>query len=298
MAAGVIFEEIECKSIINRVQATGMPFKWSINPYRGCQHACVYCFARGTHQYLGYDSGRDFDSRIIVKTNAAAVLQEQLRRPGWTREMILLGTACDPYQQAEIKYGITRSILEVLFRFAQPVHMLTKSPTVLRDLELWTRLASVTDAQIAFSVPTLDEDVWRKLEPGTSRPIKRLQAMRQLVDAGVPCGVMLAPVVPGVTDDEPHLEAVIRAAAEHGARFVAPNVLHLRPGTKEWFMPALRAAYPHLLPRYQRFYRGAYAPKHYTQQVLAKVAELQEKWGLNRPRVDDRPSAGQLRLTL
>ena len=214
MAAGVIFEEIECKSIINRVQATGMPFKWSINPYLGCQHACVYCFARSTHQYLGYDSGRDFDSRIIVKTNGAAVLQEQLRRPGWTREMILLGTACDPYQQAEIKYGITRSILEVLFRFAQPVHMLTKSPTVLRDRELWTRLATVTDAQIAFSVPTLDEDVWRKLEPGTSRPIKRLQAMRQLVDAGVPCGVMLAPGVPGVTDDEPHLEAVTAIAGE------------------------------------------------------------------------------------
>ncbi len=298
MTADVIFEEIECKSIINRVQATGMPFKWSINPYRGCQHACVYCFARGTHQYLGYDSGRDFESRIIVKTNAAAVLVEQLRRPGWTREMILLGTACDPYQQAEIKYGITRSILEVLFRFAQPVRMLTKSPTVLRDLELWTRLASVTDAQVTFSVPTLDEEVWRKLEPGTSRPIKRLQAMRQLVEAGVPCGVMIAPVVPGVTDDEPHLEAVIRAAAEHGAGFVAPNVLHLRPGTKEWFMPALREAYPHLLPRYQRFYRGSYAPKYYTQQVLAKVAELQEKWGLNRPRVVDRPRAGQLRLTL
>jgi DNA repair photolyase len=297
MASGVIFEEIQCKSIINRVQAPGMPFRWSINPYRGCQHACVYCFARGTHQYLGYDSGRDFESRIIVKTNAAAVLGEQLRRPGWTKELIILGTACDPYQQAEIKYGITRSILEVLLRFAQPVHMLTKSPTVLRDLDLWGRLASVTDAQVAFSVPTLDEDVWRKLEPGTAKPIKRLQAMQRLVQAGVPCGVMLAPVVPGITDDEAHLEEVIRAAVEHGAGFVAPNVLHLQPGTKEWFMPALREAYPHLLPKYQRFYRGSYAPRQYTEEVLAKVAELREKWGLNRPRVES-PRAGQMRLAI
>jgi DNA repair photolyase len=298
MTSGVIFEEIECKSIINRVQAPGMPFKWTINPYRGCQHACVYCFARGTHQYLGYDPGRDFESRIIVKTNAAEVLRQQLRRPGWNRELIVLGSACDPYQQAEIKYGITRSILEVLLQFAQPVHMLTKSSMVLRDLELWARLARVADAQVAFSVPTLDEEVWRKLEPGTARPTKRLQALQRLAEAGVPCGLMLAPIVPGVTDDEAHLEEVIRAAVEHGASFVAPNVLHLRPGTKEWFMPALRAAYPHLLLRYQRFYRGSYAPKRYTEEVLAKVSELREKWNLNRQRVVERPKAGQLRLSL
>lgn len=298
MTSGVIFEEIECKSIINRVQAPGMPFKWTINPYRGCQHACVYCFARGTHQYLGYDSGRDFESRIIVKTNAAEVLRQQLRRPGWNRELIVLGSACDPYQQAETKYGITRGILEVLLQYAQPVHMLTKSSMVLRDLELWARLARVADAQVAFSVPTLDEEVWRKLEPGTARPTKRLQALRRLADAGVSCGLMLAPIVPGVTDDEAHLEEVIRAAVEHGASFVAPNVLHLRPGTKEWFMPALRAAYPHLLLRYQRFYRGSYAPRRYTDEVLAKVAELREKWGLNRRRVVERPRAGQLRLSL
>jgi len=298
MASGIIFEEIECKSIINRVQANGMPFRWSINPYRGCQHACVYCFARGTHQYLGYDSGRDFESRIVVKMNAAAVLRQQLRRPGWDRELILLGTACDPYQQAEMKYGITRGILEVLLQFEQPVHMLTKSPNVLRDLELWSRLAAVTDAQIAFSVPTLDEEVWKKLEPGTSRPIKRLQALQQLVKAGVPCGVMLAPVVPGITDDEPHIEAVVRAAAEHGARFIAPNVLHLQPGTKEWFMPALREAYPHLLPRYERLYRGSYAPRHYTEEVLAKVAEVRSRWGMEPVRDVPRRPHGQQKMAL
>ena len=130
MAAGVVFEEIECKTIINKVNVPGWYFNWSINPYRGCQHACVYCFARGTHEYLGYDSGRDFESRIIVKTNAAQAARRQLSARGWRRELIALGTACDPYQQAEIKYEVTRGILKVLLDFAQPVHALTKSPSV------------------------------------------------------------------------------------------------------------------------------------------------------------------------
>jgi len=301
MASGVIFEEIECKTIINSTNTPGLGFRWSINPYRGCQHACVYCFARGTHEYLGYDSGRDFESRIVVKTNAAQVLREQLRRPSWKRDLIVLGTACDPYQQAEMKYGITRGILEVLLEFQQPVHMLTKAPSVLCDLDLWSLLARVTDAQVAFSVPTLDEAVWKKMEPGTARPIKRLEALRELTDAGVPCGVMLAPIIPGLTDDESHLEEVIRGARDHGARFIAPNVLNLKPGSKEWFMPALREAYPYLMPRYEKYYRGPYAPKEYTQQVLAKVSELREKYGFaERPHssAPGQPGRGQLQMAL
>ena len=300
MASGVIFEEIECKTIINRSNAPGMHFRWSINPYRGCQHACVYCFARNTHEYLGYDAGRDFESRIVVKMNAPEVLREQLRRPSWKRELIVLGTACDPYQQAELKYEITRRLLKVMLEFSQPVHMLTKSPSVLRDLDLWSQLARVTDAQVAFSVPTLDEAVWKKMEPGTSKPSKRLEAMRKLVDAGVPCGVMLAPVIPGLTDDVPHMEDVVREAADAGASFVAPNVLNLKPGTKEWFMPVLREAYPHLEGKYERYYRGPYAPKDYTREVVARVGELRAKYGLDRPRAgpDSPPkqSTGQLAL--
>ncbi len=297
MASNIIFEEVQCKTIINRVQAPGMGFRWTINPYRGCQHACIYCFARGSHQYLGYDAGRDFERRIVVKINAAAVLRQELKRPGWQRELIVLGTVCDPYQQAEAKYQITRQILQVLTHFAQPVHMLTKSPLVLRDIDLWTRQAQVAETAIGFSVPTLDEEIWRKTEPGTAKPIKRLQALKRLVEAGVPCGVMLAPIIPGLSDDEAHLEGVIRAAAQHGAQFLFPNVLHLRPGTKEWFMPALREGYPHLLPRYQRFYRGSYAPQHYTQEVLAKVAELRNRWGLGEP-PQPRPPVGQMRLAI
>ena len=299
MASGITFEEIECKTIINKTVTPW--FQWSINPYRGCQHACVYCFARGTHEYLGYDSGRDFESRIVVKTNAARVLRQQLSKPGWKRELIVLGTACDPYQQAEMKYGITRGIVEVMLEFQQPVHMLTKSPSVLRDLELWSRLAEVTDAQIAFSVPTLDEAVWKKMEPGTARPIKRLEAIRELTAAGVPCGVMIAPIIPGLTDDEAHLEEVIRTAKAHGARFVAPNVLNLKPGSKEWFMPALREAYPHLTARYEKYYRGAYAPKEYTQQLLAKVSELRERYGFSERAhapAPQREPAGQLQMAL
>ena len=299
MASGVIFEEIECKTIINKTVTPW--FNWSINPYRGCQHACTYCFARGTHEYLGYDAGRDFESRIVVKTNAALVLRQQLSTPNWKRELIVLGTACNPYQQAELRYGITRAILDVMLAFQQPVHMLTKSPSVLRDLALWSALSKVTDAQVAFSVPTLDEAIWKKMEPGTAKPIKRLEAPRELTGAGVPRGVMLAPIIPGLTDDEAHLGDVIRAAKYHGARFIAPNVLHLKPGSKEWFMPALREAYPHLTARYEKYYRGAYAPKEYTEQVLAKVSELRERYGFREADREPAPkpeAQGQLQMAI
>jgi DNA repair photolyase len=293
MPSGIVFEEIECKSVINKTNAPGMLFQYSINPYRGCQHACVYCFARGTHEYLGYDSGRDFESRIVVKVNTAEVLRQELRRASWKRELVVLGTACDPYQQAELKYGITRQLLEVMAEFGQPVHALTKSPAVVRDIDVWTRLASVTDAQVAFSIPTLDEAVWKKMEPGTAKPAKRLEALRMMSEAGVPAGVMVAPIIPGLTDDEAHLESVIAAAKEHGADFVAPNVLYLKPGTKEWFMPALREAYPHLAGKYERYYRGAYAPKDYSREVIALVNRLRERHGFGETqRHRERPGRG------
>jgi DNA repair photolyase len=299
MPSDLIFEEIHCKTVLNRVSVPGMRFSWSINPYRGCQHACVYCFARSTHTYLGYDSGQDFQTRIVVKMNAPEVLRKELRRPGWSTASILLGTACDPYQQAEAKYFITQGIIQALTEHAQPVNMLTKSPLVLRDLDLWREYASVAKCRIGFSIPTLNEPVSRKLEPGTSKPRKRLQAMRQLVDAGVRCGVMLAPIVPGLTDDEEHLSEVIRAARDSGASFVGANVLYLKPGTKKWFMPQLRDANPHLLPRYEKFYRGLYAPRYYTQEVLAKVEELRLHFGFKEiaPREEPQPR-GQLKLAI
>jgi DNA repair photolyase len=293
----VIFEEIECKSAINRVNVPNMPFRWTLNPYRGCQHACVYCFARGTHEFLGYDSGRDFETRVIVKVNAPEMLRQDLARPGWRRESITVGTACDPYQQAELKYSLTHRILRVMRDFANPVSIVTKSPHVIRDADVLEDLVRVADVRVNFSISTLDEDVWKRIEPSTAKPSKRLQAMRLLAERGIPCNVMIAPVLPGLTDDPENLERVVRAAKEHGASAVHDNVLYLKPGTKEWFMPFLREAYPHLQERYARFYRGAYAPQTYTQDVHRTVRELREKYGLV-PAEPAEPSAGQLKLAM
>jgi len=238
----VIFEEIECKSAVNRVaQGSRMlPFKWTLNPYRGCQHACTYCFARGTHQFLGYDPGRDFETRVIVKVNAPDMLRRDLSRPTWQREHIAIGTACDPYQPAELKYSLTHRVLRVLRDFANPASITTKSPRVIRDADVLEDLSTVADITVNFSVATLDEEVWKWTEPATARPQKRLEAMQLLSERGIRCGVLLAPVLPGLTDAPASLERVVEAACEHGASFIADNVLYLKPGTNEWFMPFLR----------------------------------------------------------
>ncbi|MEX0761185.1 MAG: radical SAM protein [Dehalococcoidia bacterium] len=283
---------------MNRVHGSRLPFRWTLNPYRGCQHACVYCFARSTHEFLGYDSGSQFDSRIVVKVNMPGVLREELRKPGWQRESVAIGTACDPYEPVERRYEITRQVLKVLIDAANPASIVTKSVLVKRDIDLLKELSSVAQVRVNFSVGTLDEKVWRTTEPGTPRPLRRLEAMQDLVEAGVPAGVLMAPVIPMLSDSEESMEAVIRAAVEHKAQFLAPNVLHLRPGSKEWFMPFLREAYPHLLPEYQRMYRGSYAPHRYTDQVVAKINELRERWGLadRGPLMDQK--RGQLAMSM
>jgi DNA repair photolyase len=296
----VIFEEIECKSALNKVvlpSRNRMPFRWSLNPYRGCQHACTYCFARGTHEHLGYDSGRDFESRIVVKVNAPEMLRQDLSRESWRRELIAIGTACDPYQPAELKYSITHRCLRVLIDKANPASIVTKSPFVVRDADLLEALTRVADVTVNFSISTLDEDVWKRIEPQTARPQKRLEAMRFLAERGVRCGVMIAPVLPGLTDDARSLEDVVVAAREHGASFVHDNVLYLRPGTKEWFMPFLREAYPHLSERYAKYYHGAYAPRTYTQDVHRVVEGLRHKFGLIPPE-RSMPAAGQLQMAM
>jgi DNA repair photolyase len=296
----VIFEEIECKSAVNRVApavSRNMPFRWTLNPYRGCQHACTYCFARGTHEYLGYDSGRDFETRVVVKVNAPEMLRQDLSRGSWRRELIAIGTACDPYQAAELKYSLTHRILKVLRDFANPASIVTKSPHIIRDADVLEDLSQVADLTVNFSISTLDEDVWKRIEPGTAKPRKRLEAMRFLTERGIRCGVLLAPILPGLTDDPADLERVVDAAREHGASFIHDNVLYLKPGTKEWFMPFLREAYPHLSERYAKYYRGAYAPQTYTQDVHRTVERLRLKYGMVTPR-RVQPSAGQLQLAM
>jgi DNA repair photolyase len=272
--------------------------RWSLNPYRGCQHACVYCFARGNHEFLGYDTGRDFEQRVVVKTNLAPVLRRELARPGWKRESVTIGTACDPYQQAELKYGLTRAALQGFRDFASPCSLITKSTNIVRDIPLLRELSGVADCTIVFSIPTLREEIWQHIEPETSKPSKRLETVAKLTEAGVRAGVMLAPIIPGLTDDRDSMEAVVHAAKEHGAQFIGDNVLYLKPGTKEWFMPFLRETYPHLLPQYERFYQGAYAPKYYTRDVSTTVQELRERWGLTPRYEERRRTVGQLELAM
>ena len=296
----VIFEEIECKSAVTRVNlppGNPMPFRWSLNPYRGCQHACTYCFARGSHEYLGFDSGRDFDTKVVVKVNLPEMLRQDLSRPSWRRELIQIGTACDPYQPAELKYSLTHRVLRILRDAANPAAITTKSPFIVRDADILEELTNVAEISVNFSIATLDEEVWKRTEPGTARPSKRLQAMELLAARGVNVGVMLAPVLPGLTDDPQSLEDVVQAARDHGASFIHSNVLYLKPGTKEWFMPFLRESYPHLSERYAKYYRGVYAPRTYTQEVHRVIDGLRRRYGMTE-RERAQPSAGQLALAM
>ncbi len=197
-----------------------------------------------------------------------------------------------------MKYGLTRGALRAFIASATPIAIITKSPNILRDIDLLAELANVTQVQVNFSISTPDESLWRQLEPDTTKPLKRLEAMRHLNERGVRAGVLLAPILPGLTDDPANLESVIRAASEHGAAFLGDNVLHLKPGTKEWFMPFLREAYPCLEERYAHFYRGAYAPRTYSQDVRATVHDLKQRWGLASRERAPLPTHGQLRLSL
>lgn len=257
---GIEFIEAECKSIINPVPAGPLPFRWTINPYRGCSHACTYCYARVTHTYLDMNAGRDFESKIVVKVNAPEVLRRQLASKRWKGEGIAMGTATDPYQRAEGRYRLMPRIVRALTEYRNPLSILTKGTLILRDLDLLVDAAEVTDVATAFSIGTLDEDAWRRSEPGTPHPRKRIEAVAALNAAGVPCGVLVAPVLPGITDHPRQLREVVRAAVDAGATHVSPILLHLRPGVREEFLPWLAEHYPDMVERYRHLYRRAYAP--------------------------------------
>lgn len=269
--------EIQVKSVLNRVQ--GMPFKWSINPYRGCSHACTYCFARVTHWYLDQDGGKDWSSRIFVKVNAAEVLRRELARPTWRREQVHIGTATDPYQPAEGAYRVTRQILEALRDHGTPAALVTKSTMVIRDRDILRHLAAGPGALVMFSFTTIDSVLARELEPDVPPPQRRLEAMRALSDAGIPTGVLLAPVLPGITDTEERLAGVVRAAKEYGASALFANTLYLGDVTREVFFEYLEHKRPELVPEYERLYRGKYAPRATQQRIQQVVAALKARMG-------------------
>jgi DNA repair photolyase len=273
------YQEVRCRSALNRV--TGMPFQWTLNPYRGCTHGCHYCFARRYHEQVELGGGDDFASVILVKTNLVEVLTAELDRPGWARDQVALGTATDPYQPIEGHYRLTRRSLEALAAARTPVGLITKGPMVVRDCDVLQELSRRARCTVYVSVPTVDEEMWRALEPGTAHPLQRLRAVRTLVDAGVRAGVLIAPVVPGLTSQPARLERTIQAIADHGAAFAGSAVLHLKDGTRAHFLEYLSREFPALVAGYDRLYASrAYAPRAYAADVHAVVDLLQARHGL------------------
>ena len=273
--AKVEYLPVHARRIVNPVPAQSrMPFRFTINAYRGCRHACVYCFARPTHTYLGMNAGEDFERRIVVKVNAVEKLRQELANPKWGGDLIAMGTNTDPYQPAEGRYRLTRGIIEVLSAAGNPFSILTKSTMIQRDIDLLADAARRRLAQVSFSIGTVDREVWRSTEPGTPSPQSRLEAVAVMRDAGIACDVLVAPILPGISDSPEQLAAVARACAEAGARSVTPIVLHLRPGVREEYMGWLTEARPDLLDEYERRYgKGAYLPTLENRRIAAMVRE-------------------------
>lgn len=272
------FVHVRAKSLINPVPGNSLPFDYTINVYRGCSHACTYCFARPTHEYLNLDAGRDFERVIVVKVNAVEVLRAELRR-GWCGAPIAMGTNTDPYQRAEGRYRLTRGVIETLTAAANPFSVLTKSPLVLRDLDVLVEAAARSDLTVNFSIGTLDGQVWRTTEPGTPHPRSRVEALATLREAGIPSGVLIAPIIPGISDHPAQLEEVVAACVEAGACSISPIVLHLRPGVREQFLPWLADHRPDLVDRYRQLYAGAYAPAAERRRLTRLVAGLSRRHG-------------------
>ena len=283
---GMTFYEVQARSIVNRVPpASRMPFQWTINPYRGCQHACVYCFARNTHTYLDLDAGADFNSRVVVKVNAPELLRAKLASPSWPGEHIAMGTNVDCYQRAEGRYRLMPGIIGALRDAANPFSILTKGTLILRDIDLLESAAEVTDVGLNVSVGSADVALWRSVEPGTPSPLRRLEACAAFNDRGLSCGVLMGPVIPFLSDSPTQLETTVREIASAGATHVTPIVLHLRPGAREWFFGWLRDTHPDLVPRYEGLYgRRAYAAKSYQAAIGEQVRELARKYRIGATR--------------
>ncbi|HEY3734585.1 MAG TPA: Rv2578c family radical SAM protein [Streptosporangiaceae bacterium] len=291
------FYEVHAKSIVSEVpKSSRMMFRYTINPYRGCQHSCKYCFARNTHTYLDLDAGRDFDTKVVVKVNAPELVRAKMASPRWAGEHIAMGTNVDPYQRAEGRYKLMRGIITALRDAANPFSILTKGTLILRDLELLLQAAEVTEVGLNVSVGFVDKELWRSVEPGTPAPQRRLEACATLNGSGLRCGVLMGPVVPFLSDSPAQLAATVRQIAAAGATHVSPIVLHLRPGAREWFYRWLGEQHPGLVARYRALYRsGAYAPRAYQQRIAEQVAELARTHGMGRAGPGQARAAGRAR---
>jgi DNA repair photolyase len=275
----VIYREEPCKVALNRVK--GMPFEWSLNPYMGCVHRCTFCYVRGFEQRADRPSDDRYGTSIRVKLNIAEVLRGELARRSWRNEGVAIGAATDPYQPAEGRYKLTRACLRVLRDASTPFSIITRGPLIVRDVELLAEASKRAPVSVTFSVPTVDDDVWRTTEPGTAPPRQRLRALTTLVEAGVRASVGMAPLLPGLSDHPSQLERVVSAAREAGACGVWANLLYLRPGTREHFLTCLSRDWPELLPEYERLYAGrAYLPQHEAQPARNEVRRLARLHGI------------------
>ncbi|HKC20544.1 MAG TPA: radical SAM protein [Candidatus Dormibacteraeota bacterium] len=296
--ADVTYDEVPCKSALNPVKNMG--FSWSLNPYTGCEHRCAFCYVRA----FELRADRPFDDRygrsIRVKVNVAAVLREELARRSWKKETVVIGAATDPYQPAEGRYRLTRQCLEALRDFSNATAMITRGPMIVRDLDVLSQLARRAELHITFSIPTLDDDVWRKTEPGTAHPRQRLRAIEKLVTAGIDVRVGMAPILPGLSDRPDQIERVVKAAREAGATGLWAGMLHLKDGTREHFMSVLNKHWPELVPRYEQAYRaGAYLPAVHGEKTMQHVARLRSQHGVSdRRRVILKPPPEPVQLSL
>jgi DNA repair photolyase len=296
---GITFYEVLAKSALNRVPGQSqMPFGWTINPMRGCLHQCTYCFARPTHTYLDLDSGRDFDTQIIVKVNVGEVLAKELAKPSWGRHPVALGTNTDPYQRAEGRYRLMPGIIAALASSGTPISILTKGTLLRRDLPLLAEAREHVPVDLAMSIAIYDDELQQSVEPGTPTATARLATVTAAREAGFDCTVFLMPILPFLTDTRDHLDHALERIRESGATSVIYTALHLRPGVKEWYFEWLQREHPQLVGRYRSLYaKGAYAPKEYRQWLAAKVKPLIRRHGLERG-IEDPATGGVMSSAL
>ena len=294
------YREEPCRNALNRVR--GMPFAWSLNPYMGCAHRCTFCYVRAFEARADRPSDDRYGTSIRVKTNVADVLRRELARASWQCEPVAVGAATDPYQPAEGRYRLTRACIEAFAEAASPFAIITRGPLIVRDVDVLAEASRRADVHVTFSVPTLDDAIWRTTEPGTAPPRQRLRALRTLVDAGIDAGIGMAPILPGLSDRPELLRDVVKAARDAGATGIWTNVLYLRPGTREHFLENLARDWPELLPRYQRLYAGrAYLGKKEIEPVRLEVADLRQRFAVadrRTVRLLPAPRDAQLELPL
>ncbi len=274
----VLYQTVSCRSALNQVRGR-FPFRWSLNPYIACAHRCSFCYARAYARRADRPSGERYGRVAAAKTNIAEVLDRELARPSWAGEQIAVGTATDPYQPAEGRFRLTRACIERLSARANPFSITTRGPLVIRDVDLLAEASRRAPVSVAFSVPTLDERIWRATEPGAAPPRQRLRALATLNAAGIRAGVSIAPILPGLSDRPELLEEVVAAAAKAGAAFAWMEMLNLKPGTREHFLAVLAESFPEQLPLYQRLYeRRVYLPGSFAAPLRAELERLLSRY--------------------